>query len=321
MLISVIVPFYNVAPYLKECLDSVLSQTHSHLEVVLIDDGSTDGSVDIAKEYLCDPRVRLISQKNGGLSRARNVGLHDAKGDFVVFIDGDDYISPNFLRLMLDVALSHQVDFICNENIAYFQESTLPKPQESNPRSIQVLIPDSSNIAFGGAVWRFLFSRAFLNRCDVEFLEGKIYEDEAFLYMVAPFACKFVRFLGEPYFYRRREGSIMAQHSRFRSYDLLDVFEAIYLFYRKHDLLGRFDPPYYFLYNSAIGYENESEYLHRARQLAQKLALDITPPPYRYPLAMQKFLQKNVEEFQAWIRVRNRITRMMHTIKWYLRKI
>lgn len=321
MLISVIVPIYNVAPYLRECLNSILSQTYLNLEIILINDGSTDESEEIAKEYLQDPRVCLISQKNGGLSQARNVGMKKASGDFIAFIDSDDYLALNFFEEMLKVALKHQVDFVCNENIVYFKESMPPKARKSDPQSIKVCIPDASNIVFGGAVWRFLFSRDFLMRCGVEFLEGKIYEDEAFLYMVAPLALRFVKFLGEPYFYRRREDSIMAKHSSFRSYDLLDVFEAIYLFYQKHELLEKFNLPYSFLYNSAIGYENEREYLKRSKQLVQKLGLDLTPPPYKYPLRMQKFLQKSVEEFQVWVRVAERLSKTIDSIKGFIRKI
>lgn len=278
LLLSVVVPIYNVAPYLRECLASILSQTYTNLEIILINDGSTDESEEIAREYLRDPRVCLISQKNGGLSRARNAGMQRAKGDFIAFVDSDDYLALNFLEEMLKVALEYQADFVCNENIVYFKETAILKPRKSNPKSAKVYIPDSSNIAFGGAVWRFLFSRDLLMRCGVEFLEGKIYEDEAFLYMIAPFASRFVKFLGEPYFYRRRDDSIMAKHSRFRSYDLLDIFEAIYLFYQQHELLEKFNPPYSFLYNSAIGYENEREYLYRSKQLVQKLGLDIAPP-------------------------------------------
>lgn len=298
LIISVIVPIYNVAPYLRECLDSILFQTYSNLEIILVNDGSTDKSEDIAKEYLKDPRVCLISQKNGGLSQARNVGMRQAKGDFIAFVDSDDYLSLNFFQAMLEVALKYQVDFVCNENITYFKESSPPKPQRSNPQSIKVCIPDSSNIVFGGAVWRFLFAREFLMRCGVEFLEGKIYEDEAFLYMIAPFASKFAKFLGEPYFYRRRDDSIMSKHSRFRSYDLLDVFEAIYLFYQEHKLLEKFSPPYYFLYNSAIGYDNEREYLKRSKQLAKKLGLDITPPPTSILLGCKNFWKKVCGSFK-----------------------
>lgn len=321
MLISVIVPIYNVAPYLRECLDSILSQTHRNLEIILINDGSTDGSEEIAKEYLQDSRVGLISQKNGGLSQARNVGMRKATGDFVIFVDSDDYLSLSFLEEMLKVALKYQVDFVCNENIIYFEESFPPKFQKANHSSIKVCIPDSSNIIFGGAVWRFLFSRDFLMRCSVEFLEGKIYEDEAFLYMVAPLASRFVKFIGEPYFYRRRHDSIMSKHSKFRSYDLLDVFEAIYLFYQKHELLEKFHPPYSFLYNAAIGYKNEKEYLRRSKQLVQKLGFDLAPPPYKYPFRMRKFLQKSVEEFQIYIRLSDKTSKMMRMIEGFIKRI
>ncbi|GAA7263997.1 hypothetical protein HpCK38_19050 [Helicobacter pylori] len=144
-----------------------------------------------------------------------------------------------------------------------------PKPRVK-PRELEV---DSQSIILGGAVWRCLFAKSLLNRSGVKFLEGKIYEDEGFLYMVLPFVSKFVRYCGEPYYYRQREKSIMSNHKKFRSYDLLDIFKAIYRFYETNGFLHRLNPPYYFLSSCAYGYENEKEYLQKAKSLAKELEI------------------------------------------------
>ncbi|MCE3047222.1 glycosyltransferase family 2 protein [Helicobacter kayseriensis] len=267
-LVSVIIPIYNVSRYLKECLDSVVSQTYKHLEIILINDGSEDGSEEIAREYLYDPRVQLISQINKGLSAARNVGMKKASGAYIMFVDSDDYLSLNYIAEMVEIAIRFDVEMVCNEAIVRFGRTRLSNPQRKEP---QRYVPDSHNIVFGGAVWRFLFLRQFLERCGVEFLEGKVYEDEAFLYMISPFCNAFVRYCGEYYFYRQRDDSIMAQHKNFRNYDLLDVFRSIYLYYQSNCLLEHFSPPYYFLYDCAIGYSNEKEYLDRAEKLSKEL--------------------------------------------------
>lgn len=269
-LVSVIIPIYNVAPYLRECLDSILSQTYLNLQIILVNDGSTDESESIAKEYLRDNRVELVSVANGGLSYARNIGLGRARGEYIYFIDSDDYIDLGYIEELVSVAREFEVEFVCNDNIAPFALGEVKEKPKSPPK---LLIPNSENIVLGGAVWRCLFAKSLLERSGVRFLEGKIYEDEGFLYMILPFLSSFVRFSGLPYFYRQRENSIMSNHKKFRSYDLLDVFEAIYRFYQERGFLQKFKPPYYFLHSSARGYENEKEYLAKAKELANTLEI------------------------------------------------
>ena len=104
-LVSVIVPIYNVAPYLIRCLDSIANQTYHNLEVLLIDDGSTDDSGQIAMEYAdCHPKFQVIQQKNQGLSGARNTGIMHATGEWLYFVDSDDEILPDTITLLLHAA-------------------------------------------------------------------------------------------------------------------------------------------------------------------------------------------------------------------------
>ena len=104
MLISIIVPVYNVEPYLNKCLDSIVNQTYKKLEIILIDDGSTDNSGLICDEYASkDNRIIVVHQKNKGLSAARNVGLNIAKGDYIAFVDSDDFIEKDMYFTMYNV--------------------------------------------------------------------------------------------------------------------------------------------------------------------------------------------------------------------------
>ena len=101
-MISVIVPIYNVEQYLKKCIESIISSTYANLEIILVDDGSTDGSGKICDEFQAkDKRIRVVHKKNGGLSDARNVGLEIARGEFVSFIDSDDYIDSEMFEEVL----------------------------------------------------------------------------------------------------------------------------------------------------------------------------------------------------------------------------
>ena len=115
-LISVIVPVYNVEKYLRQCVDSILAQTYSNLEIILIDDGSADNCPQICDEYAGkDKRVRVIHQSNQGVSVARNAGLQAAKGQYVGFVDGDDWIYPDMYQYLYNLVIAHQVDVaVCN---------------------------------------------------------------------------------------------------------------------------------------------------------------------------------------------------------------
>ena len=102
VLVSVIVPVYNVLPYLRESLESVINQTYEDLEIIIVDDGSTDGSDVVCEEYAKDSRVKVIHQKNHGLSAARNVGLDLARGDYIAFLDSDDVYLPDMIQTMVE---------------------------------------------------------------------------------------------------------------------------------------------------------------------------------------------------------------------------
>lgn len=113
-LISVIVPVYNVGPYLDPCVDSLLGQTYQHIEVLLIDDGSTDGSGAVCDGYAArDPRVRVIHQQNQGVSAARNAGLDAATGAYIAFVDADDYVALDYLEVLYQNLTKQGADIVC----------------------------------------------------------------------------------------------------------------------------------------------------------------------------------------------------------------
>ena len=111
-LISVIIPVYNVRHYLKEALDSVIFQTYRNLEIIIIDDGSTDGSREICDDYLDDSRVTVIHQKNKGLSAARNAGLDIMTGEYVAFLDSDDAYQSSFIEEMVNAIVREVADIV-----------------------------------------------------------------------------------------------------------------------------------------------------------------------------------------------------------------
>ena len=113
VLISVIVPIYNTLNYLQRCVDSIRSQTYKYLEIILVDDGSTDRSGALAEKFaLEDRRVRVFHKENGGVSSARNLGIEKARGEFIGFVDSDDYIEPQMYERLLAVALQEELAMV-----------------------------------------------------------------------------------------------------------------------------------------------------------------------------------------------------------------
>ena len=113
MLISVIVPVYNAEKYLRECLDSIVNQTYKNIEIILVDDGSTDGSGAICDEYADkDVRIKVYHIPNGGASNARNLGIDNADGEYLMFVDSDDIILPYVVERAIKLALEHNADIV-----------------------------------------------------------------------------------------------------------------------------------------------------------------------------------------------------------------
>ena len=110
--ISIIVPVYNVEKYLKRCIDSILNQSFTDFELILVDDGSTDNSGEIIDEYaIKDERIKVIHKENGGLSSARNVGIEYSKGNYIAFVDSDDYINKNMYKFYIKMLLNIMLKF------------------------------------------------------------------------------------------------------------------------------------------------------------------------------------------------------------------
>lgn len=121
--VSIIVPIYNVSKYLDECINSLLKQTYENLEVILVDDGSTDGSYELCKLYAKkDKRVKAFHKENGGVSSARNFGLDNATGDYISFVDSDDYLNKNCVSFCIDVFEKQKVDFVCFSAMNYYDK-------------------------------------------------------------------------------------------------------------------------------------------------------------------------------------------------------
>ena len=187
-LISVIIPVYNVEKYLRRCLDSVIVQTYRNLEIICVDDGSVDESGKICDQYAVrDARIKVIHQENQGLSAARNRGLDAADGEYIAFVDIDDYILEDMYKKMLDKLLNYNVDLcVCQWQYEFSDGRQVVKKKNIDPtiygrktslEFARFLYRGNYENGVVVAAWNKLYRRALL---DTIHFEGRIHEDDAF---------------------------------------------------------------------------------------------------------------------------------------------
>lgn len=224
-LISIIVPVYNVENYLKRCLDSILMQTYSSFEAIVIDDGSTDKCPQICDDYAKkDSRIRVVHKENGGLSDARNVGMRTAQGEYLLFVDSDDYIQDNMLEVLMksvretnaDIVITTKYFTISDKDNKLVSRITGEKVCDSGQALEEVFCHNSRWEAWGTLFKKSLFDNG-------EFPKGKLYEDIALIPLIILKAEKVCLLEGAFYYYYIREGSIMDVSKMQVKIDLLEV--------------------------------------------------------------------------------------------------
>lgn len=185
--ISVIVPIYNVAPYLKRCLDSIINQSYQNLEIILVNDGSTDNSLEICQQYQQqDKRIRVISQKNAGLSAARNTGIEIATGEYITFIDSDDwYATASALATLYHLIDQYHVEIAIGNFDEFDTSINKYRLYKHNHQSHMYSVPEWFNFEYEGTsnlsqcfstAWGKIFTRNFFET--LRFPVGKISEDD-----------------------------------------------------------------------------------------------------------------------------------------------
>lgn len=229
--VSVIVPIYNVEKYLEKCINSLLSQTLEDIQIILVNDGSKDNSGNIAKE--CEKnnkdRVIYVEKENGGLSDARNYGLKYATGDFVAFLDSDDYIEKNAYEEMYNKAIEENADYVECDFIWEFPNKIRVDKQYPYKNKKEML-------SFVRVVaWNKLIKRQLITDNNLEFPKGLRYEDVEFTYKLIPFVNKFA-YVDKPFIhYVQREGSI-ANVQNERTAEIFTVLDNVIEFYKKNNI-------------------------------------------------------------------------------------
>lgn len=218
-LVTVIIPVYNAEKYLEECVESILVQTYKNLEIILINDGSKDKSLEICKVLSSrDERIIVVDKNNAGVSKARNSGLRVAKGEFVIFVDADDYVADTYVEKMLKKSLKSNADIVfcgysvLNSSVVLNDTEILNKlcGNVTKKEIVKSVIDTSSDRLFG-YVWRTLFKKGILE--NIFFDETtKISEDFMFLLMAIENAKVIDIVPEEMYYYRCNDGSATAKY-------------------------------------------------------------------------------------------------------------
>lgn len=228
-LISIVIPVYNVEKYLSRCIESVINQTYKNLDIILVDDGSTDNSGMICDEYANrDKRIRVIHKINVGLSSARNTGIEKCKGKYITFIDSDDWIELDFIEYMYEPFKTKNVDISISRLIVSYQNKNNKIINRKSKTYPQLWISDK-NIAIEMLLYRKVFTNSACGKLykklifdNIKFPVGRIYEDFAILYKIIDLCNCICIQEKSGYHYFVRDGSILNSKFKKKDLDLID---------------------------------------------------------------------------------------------------
>lgn len=232
--ISIVVPFYNVEAYFEECLESLARQTLRDIEVIMVDDGSPDGSTVIAKSYADrDPRFKLVQQENQGLGPARNAGLHHATGEYLAFVDSDDVVARFAYELMVGTLDETGSDMVCG-NVRRFTESRMwqcwAHREPFATGALRTHVSARPNLMQDRMVWNKVFRRDFWDRHDLRF-PGILYEDAPVMVRAHVLAEAVDVLSHHVYYWREREGSITQRKAELANLeDRMESIRAVHAF-------------------------------------------------------------------------------------------
>ena len=238
-MVSIIVPIYNAEKYLRECLDSIIAQTFTDWELILVDDGSTDSSGSIAESYArSNPKIKVIHVENGGLSWARNHGIDMARGDYLMFVDADDALYPDSIRLLMEAMNREGADIASGD----FEEGVDFHNVSTAKFSVTIFTPAEAveNVLYQSRLLPSACGKIYRTEIfeSLRYTEGLYYEDLDFFYRLFFKSKRIVHISAPVYFYRTTPGSILHTWNK-RRLDVLKVTEIIEDFMAKNrpDLL------------------------------------------------------------------------------------
>ena len=244
--ISVIVPVYGVEKYIEKCISSIVNQTFDDIEIVVVNDGTKDNSIKIIEEKFHDKRIKIYHKENGGLASARNYGITKAVGEYIFFVDSDDFLDTNCLLDMYHEITKNKVDMVICDYYKYFEngvkthEKMIPFYDKNNYKCSVISMP--------GAVCKLVKSKIIKDN-KIEFLVNHYFEDNAIMPYLCALCPKFSYIEKPYYYYLQREGSILNKSKYDKKWE--DIFDSLNYLYKKFE-----DG------NKVCDYHDELEYIY-----------------------------------------------------------
>lgn len=244
--VSIIVPIYNVENYLEKCLDSLTGQSLNDIEILAVNDGSTDGSLKILENYASkDSRIVVLDKENGGLSDARNYAFPYIHGEYVGFIDSDDYVDPKMYEVMYNRAIETSSDIVeCNLHHTF---------DDYEDTEIGRHIHDKKELIMNGrsVVWNKIYKTSWLLKTGVRFPKGLIYEDVNFYCKIVPFLNK-IEYVEEPFVHYVQRGTSINNFQTLKTMQIFDILDDIHKFYEEKGFMDEYGEALEFLYTRIL---------------------------------------------------------------------
>lgn len=294
--VSVIVPVYNVEPYLDKCLNGLVNQTLKDIEIIVVNDGATDNSQSIIDEYVKKhDNVIGLMKKNGGLSDARNYGIPYAKGEYIGFIDSDDFVEYDMFEILYNKAKEDDADIVeCNLRHTFSDSEDIEIGKEIYDKKEMIMFGRS-------VVWNKIYKREWLVNTKVLFPKGLIYEDVNFFVKLVPFVNKYSYVEPASIHYVQRETSINNKSS-LKTLQILDILDDILDFYKENKFYDEYRDALEFLFTRILLCSSFARMARIPDKKDRKMALD-----KNYKMLVTTFPQykrnetlKSTKTHQAW---------------------
>lgn len=346
--VSVVLPIYNVEKYLKKCLDSIINQTLKDIEIICVNDCSSDNSESIIKEYINkDNRVKFISHKeNQGLGFARNSGLLESRGEYVSFIDSDDFVSENFIEELYNTAVKYNADIVFTNNIYTVNESTNNiKPYYHNRLNIwkkkfnNSYIEGISNFNVNTeekentpeyplvVAWNKLYNKNFLTEHKLIYSKYRLAEDADMFYRFLVYNPKMCYNNNAKYYYLQRSTSLIGNiaHTKNMPLAILEVFENIFNYYKENKKELLIDCNYYNFFSLLHTFnnykaENKDEFYKLCHNLIKKLDVEIDRKKHAF-YSYNVYIMKTYDDYNIYIEKIESIKKKVFSVAWWIPSI
>lgn len=313
-IVSVIIPVYNASKTLKYCLESILSQTYEHIEVICVDDESIDESVSICEEFLKDDgRVKLYQKRNGGVASARNEGLKYVTGKYVTFVDQDDWIEPDMYEKMMHQALTEDADMVV---CGYSKDVGFEKIETRNEKKIENPILDKNRMicyaferekyrAYAAFVWNKIFKTKIIKENNIMFDSTLKRGDDVYFYSIFASKAKKIFFIDKSFYhYIQRSDSITHIRDKNNLYRLEDILRGYdkaikYLEKEKFEESAIFFLKCFYVYHASLLYEIAKQENEKEKQEKYRKAIELYYAEY---VAMNRADEVRIERIEKMLK-------------------